>query len=76
MPSAATWMDLEVLILNEVSQTNYHMTSLISIYVESKIWYEWTQLKKKNRNKLTDTENKSTINKGERDETNKLGVRD
>ena len=33
-------------------------------------------IKKKNRNKLTDTENKSTINKGERDETNKLGVRD
>ena len=33
-------------------------------------------IKKKNRNKLTDTENKSTINKGERGKTNKLGVRD
>ena len=37
MPSAATWMDLELLILNEVRQTNYHMTALIPMYVESKI---------------------------------------
>ena len=31
MPSAATWMDLETVILSEVSQKekNYHMTSLI-----------------------------------------------
>ena len=32
MPSAATWMDLETVILSEVSQTEkekYHMTSLI-----------------------------------------------
>ncbi len=32
MPSAATWMDLETVTLNEVSQTEeekYHMTSLI-----------------------------------------------
>ena len=32
MPSAATWMDLEIVILSEVSQTEkekYHMTSLI-----------------------------------------------
>ena len=31
MPSVATWMDLEVIILNEVSQTEYHMTSHINI---------------------------------------------
>ena len=33
LPFAATWMDLEVIILSEVSQTEkdkYHMTSLIS----------------------------------------------
>ena len=32
MPSAATWMDLEIVILSEVSQTEkdkYHMISLI-----------------------------------------------
>ena len=34
---AATWMDLEIMILNEVSQTK---TNIIwyHLYVESKIW--------------------------------------
>ena len=36
MPFAATWLDLEITILSEVSQTNiiYHL------YVESKLGYE------------------------------------
>ena len=32
MPSAVTWMDIEIIILSEVSQTEkdkYHMTSLV-----------------------------------------------
>ena len=43
MPFAATWMDLEIIILSKVSQTEkdkYHMISLI-LYVESKKeWYK------------------------------------
>ena len=61
MPFEATWMDLEIIILSEVSQIK---TNIIwcHLYVESKIWYKWTYLQ--NRNRLTDTENKLT--KGER----------
>ena len=38
MPFAATWMDLEIIILNEVSQTQ-RKTNIIRyhLYVESKI---------------------------------------
>ena len=58
----ATLMDLEIIILNEVSQkkTNsiwYH------ICVESKIWHKWTYLW--NRNRLTDLENRLVVAKGE-----------
>ena len=38
---AATWMDLEIMILSEVRKTNiiwYHL------YVESQIWHKWTYL--------------------------------
>ena len=41
MPFVATWMDLEIIILSEVSQANiiwYHL------YVESKIWHKLTNL--------------------------------
>ena len=39
MPLAATWMNLEIIILSEVSQTKTN-TSWYHLYVETKIW--WT----------------------------------
>ena len=48
LPFAATWMDLEIIILSEVSQMEkdkYHMISLIYLHVEcKKKRYEWTYL--------------------------------
>ena len=39
MPLAAMWMDLEIVILSEVNQTNRNTIWHI-LYVESKIWHE------------------------------------
>ena len=36
LPSAATWIDLEGIMLNEVSQTEKDKYCMISLYVESK----------------------------------------
>ena len=36
MPFAATWMDLEIIILSEVSQTEKDKYHMIYLYVESK----------------------------------------
>ena len=68
IPSAATWMDLQITILSEVRQRKaniwYHL------YVESKKRYKRIYL----QNKLTDIENKLMVTKG--GEENKLGVWD
>ena len=53
MPPAATWMDLETVTLSEVSQRK--TTTCYHLYVESKSWHKWTDLR--NRNRVTDTEN-------------------
>ena len=62
MPFAATWMDLEIIILNKSDRERqiiwYHL------YVESKRkLYKWTYLQ--NRNRLRDVENKHMVTKGE-----------
>ena len=49
MSFAATWMDLEIIILSEVRQRKrniwYHS------YIESKIWYKWIYLQSRNRHR-------------------------
>ena len=74
MPFAATWMDLEIILLSIVSQTK---TNIIQhhLYVESKTKrYKWTYLQ--NRNRLTDIENNPMVTKGEGTGRDKLGVWD
>ena len=61
MPFAATWMDLEIIILCEVTKIKTN-TIRYQLYVESKIWHKCTYLW--NRNRLTDTENKLQLPKG------------
>ena len=62
MPFAATWMDLEIITLGEVTKIKTN-TIWYQLYVESKIWHKWTYLW--NRNRLIDIENKLTVTKGE-----------
>ena len=62
MPFAATWVDLEMLILSEVSQRR---TSIIRyhIYMESnKKWYKWAYIKNRN----TDLKIKLMVTKGDK----------
>ena len=40
MPFAATWMQLEIIILHEVSQKKKTNTVWYHLYMESKIWHE------------------------------------
>ena len=65
MPFATTWMDLGIIILSEVSQTEKDKFMWYHLYVEYKKWYKWTYLQ--NRNRLTDIENKFMVTKGDSD---------
>ena len=60
MPFAATWMDLEITILNQVSLKQN--TIWYHLYVESKIWHKW--IYPRNRNRLTDRD-RLVVAKGE-----------
>ena len=62
MPFTATWMELETLILNEVSQKEKDKYHCYHLYVESKIWHKRTYLQKRNR--FTDIENRLVVAKG------------
>ena len=48
MPFAARWMQLEILILREISQKKTN-TIWYHFYVESKIWYKQSYLQKHSR---------------------------
>ena len=60
IPFAATFLDLEIILLNEVNQRQilYNITYIWNL----KQWYRWTYLQ--NRNRLTDIENKLMVTKG------------
>ena len=63
LPLAVTWIDIEIIILSEVSlkeKDKYHM---ILFYMKSKNIYKWTYLQ--NRNRLADIENKLVVTTGE-----------
>ena len=73
MSLAGTWMNLEIIILSEVSQTEknkHHMISFIckTLYVENDA--DDTYLP----NRLTDLENKLMFTKGEIWGRDKLGI--
>ena len=63
MPFAATWMDLEIVMLSEVHQTEKDKYDITYMWILRK-WYTWTYLQ--NRNRVTDVENKLMVTKGER----------
>ena len=62
MSFAATWMDFEIIILNEVSQTEKEISYDITYMWNLKEGYKWPYLQ--NRNRLTDIENKLMVTKG------------
>ena len=60
MPCAATWMQLEIVILSEVRKRKTN-TIRYHLYVEAKIGHKWTYLW--NRNRIMDTENRLVVAK-------------
>ena len=75
MPFAATWMDLEIIILSEVRKRKTRIIWYLEYMWNLKKWYKWTFLQIRNR--FTDFKNLLMVTKGEglggRD---KLGVWD
>ena len=69
MPLTAVWMELDIVILSEASQTKRN-TMQYHLYVESKKkWYKCTYFKNRNRftnleNELKDTREKGSMEEG------------
>ena len=75
MPFAATWMEVENIILCEVSLTEkdkYHMISLIRGILKN----DTNELYLENRDTFTDIEDKLMVTKGERGRRDTLTVWD
>ena len=71
MPFVATWMEVEILILSEVSQKEkgkYHMIPLIP-----RIQY-MAQINFSTEKKIVDLENRLVVVKGDREEEGGLGI--
>ena len=61
MPFAATWMDIEIIILKIKSNREQQMYEIGYVW-HLKKWYKWTYVQ--NRNRLTDRENKYGFPRG------------
>ena len=62
MPFAATWMNLEMIILSEISQTEKDNIISYHLYVDSKVGHKGTYLWARNR--IMDTENSLVVAEG------------
>ena len=62
MPFAEIWMDLEFIILSDVSLTKKNMWYHLYVEIKIKI-YKWTYFQ--NRKRFADTEDKLMVTKGE-----------
>ena len=62
MPFAATWMELEILILSEVSQKEKDKYHVMSLICGIKVRHKWTY--PQNRNRPMDMENRLVVATG------------
>ena len=76
MSFAATWMDLEIIKLSDISQEekDKYITCMWSLKKKNKNHYKWSYLQ--NRNRPTGTENKCMVTKEKKDGRDQLGVWD